>query len=1333
MLTNEEIFEEYLLCSEDPKYAIEKYLKTFDKTQEGFVPFKLFKKQREIIDNYEKYRFNLITKPRQAGISTTTQAYAAMKCVFADKNNPETIIVIANKLTLAKKFAKGIKDFVAQMPRWAWGPEYYGTKEKEKVTIFEKDSQIEIELINGSKIIAVATSTDALRGYTPTFLIFDEAAFIDKGAELYGAAITSLGCLTKESLILTENGLVELNELVTEKDNIGFTDLITPHKVCNMYGNIVDATQTFVSEYGKTFRFKTKLGIELEGSWKHPILVKRGCDDIWVKMNDLVVGDEPIIQYNQNYFGGDSSFKFEYSKRSDNINLPIKLEDNLNFTYLLGLFLSKGNFTTNGVTITNIDENISDFLLKDEANLGNEFKKSGDKYLTFNSNELIEWFTLFGFKKCNARDKEIPLNILKMPKMVIKAFLQGLFDSGSVTTQKHIKYSATSKKLVKTLQTLLLNFGIVSSIKYSNGKNVCGVYDLKIHSEDAIKFYDEIGFRLEMKQNGRDFLLNKMVNSVFTSVIENKSIFIDEIVLVEEFEDYTYDLHVPDSNSFISNGVISHNTGGKSILISTPNGYDALYYKTYEQSINGDNDYNIIEMKWYQDPRYNKDLRWLNKEGVSFSEVEFTHESYEASLRENLKPTSKWYEDMCKGMNNDKRRISQELDVSFLGSGGNVIDDEYIMMQENLNVCDPKFIDKKYFDGQYGLIWVWDEPIEKHEYIMACLPIGEKVLTENGLVNIEDVKFSDKLIGENGEYVNIINTQIYPVVNEDVYEVKMSNTFRTTKFTKEHPILISKPNLDLNHEKNDFNYTKMESVEIGDWCKVPNIYKKTIEGVFDGKWVSNPDFDSDNPLEVLDFWWFIGVWLGNGQLDDVKNSHTMSLSFNKTDTDKMDKCFLLINKIFNVKPSVVEEGPLVNLVFDSKFLYYFILENFGENKDNKKIAEWVKFTPKEYKEELLRGCLGSSLLINVDKDSPKISFVSVNLTLLESIQDIIFSLGVISSINKLKGDKRKEIYNLKLSNYSSLELIKLLYDDLNTFSFVDDVTLNKGSVKSCHFDDDKDYIYFRVNDITRSEYTGNVYNFECETHTFMCHHITTHNCDVARGDGSDSSTFQIIDFTTMEQVCEYQGKIQPDLFAEIIDDYGKRYNAYVVVDNIGVGGTTAMRLEEMKYPNLHYDESKSRLFNTNTNPIDDKNKVPGFNVNGVRLNLVSLLEEKVRTNTVKIRSKRLINEMRTFIYKNARPDHMEGYHDDCLMALGMGLWVLEHSFKKLRKVSEMTKSMLSGWIMPNNNIDSVVNSGFVPKDSKNKKSLPKPKFSAVVAKNMQDPNGDYSWLFSGFK
>jgi hypothetical protein len=58
-----------------------------------------------------------------------------------------------------------------------------------------------------------------------------------------------------------------------------------------------------------------------------------------------------------------------------NINIPNKLSDNLDFCYLLGLFVAEGNFTSRGITITNVDKQITDFLTNDIAKLGNGFKK----------------------------------------------------------------------------------------------------------------------------------------------------------------------------------------------------------------------------------------------------------------------------------------------------------------------------------------------------------------------------------------------------------------------------------------------------------------------------------------------------------------------------------------------------------------------------------------------------------------------------------------------------------------------------------------------------------------------------------------------------------------------------------------------------------------------------------------------------------------------------------------------------------------------------------------------------------------------------------------------
>jgi hypothetical protein len=585
MLTAQEIFKEYSKCLMNPVYAIETYLETFDKTQEGFVPFKLFPRQKEIINAYEKHRFNLVTKPRQAGVSTTTAAYMAIKVGWADSDNPENVLIIANKQELAFEFLAKIKDFLSQLPRWVWGHEYYGNPKNESKTIFTTDSKKEIKLPNGSRVKAVATSKDALRGFTPTFLIMDEAAYIDNGAEVFGAALTALG------------------------------------------------------------------------------------------------------------------------------------------------------------------------------------------------------------------------------------------------------------------------------------------------------------------------------------------------------------------------------TGGRATLISTPNGMDPLYFKTYDQAKTKKNNFNIIEMKWYEDLRYNKDLRWTKGDDIE-KEIYFSFESYTARIDDGWKPTSTWYEQMCMGMNNDSRMIAQELDVSFIGSGGNVISEEYIDFHEKNNVIEPKIT-----MGFENEIWIWEEPQENHQYIMGV--------------------------------------------------------------------------------------------------------------------------------------------------------------------------------------------------------------------------------------------------------------------------------------------------------------------------------------------------------------------------------------DVSRGDGEDSSTIIIIDFTTMEQVMEYQGKIQPDLLAQIVEEYGNLYEAYTVVDVTGgMGVSTVLKLLEFNYKRLHYDDASGKILSARQrelNTYTKKDKIPGFHATNVRVPMISNLEYKIRTNAIKIRSSRLTSEMKTFIYKNGRPDHMEGYHDDLLMSLAMGLWVMEHSFKKLERLEKQNKAILNSWL-------SGANASTTPtvreKDPETGVVSQKINTTHTAYKNVQDPRGQYSWLFA---
>lgn len=194
-LTKEQLYVEYARCIKDTPYALRTYLQTYDNTVSQYVPLELFPDQVSLLNDYENYNENIALKYRQAGVSTVTAAWVSKKLAFAHKKKPEKILIIANKLDTAIEMANKVRSFTEQWPKWV-GIDFSK----------EKDSQRHYKLNNGCEVKAVATSKDALRGYTPTILIFDEAAYIEADSDFWAACMASLSTGGKVIVISTPNG-----------------------------------------------------------------------------------------------------------------------------------------------------------------------------------------------------------------------------------------------------------------------------------------------------------------------------------------------------------------------------------------------------------------------------------------------------------------------------------------------------------------------------------------------------------------------------------------------------------------------------------------------------------------------------------------------------------------------------------------------------------------------------------------------------------------------------------------------------------------------------------------------------------------------------------------------------------------------------------------------------------------------------------------------------------------------------------------------------------------------------------------------------------------------
>jgi len=184
--------------------------------------------------------------------------------------------------------------------------------------------------------------------------------------------------------------------------------------------------------------------------------------------------------------------------------------------------------------------------------------------------------------------------------------------------------------------------------------------------------------------------------------------------------------YIEAGDDFWAASMASLSTGGKIILISTPNGYDPIYYGVYDQAIRGINDFHITDLRWFKDPRYTKDLKWvkcsdivhymLNREQYIDDDVvlyDFDIEKYQELHELGYKPYSSWFESMSKKFKYDRRKIAQELECDFLGSGDGVIPGE---IQENIAKNMIRVPKEKYMQGTF---WHWKEPIQGHRYIMG--------------------------------------------------------------------------------------------------------------------------------------------------------------------------------------------------------------------------------------------------------------------------------------------------------------------------------------------------------------------------------------------------------------------------------------------------------------------------------------------------------------------------------------------------------------------------------------------------------------------------------------
>ncbi len=187
--------------------------------------------------------------------------------------------------------------------------------------------------------------------------------------------------------------------------------------------------------------------------------------------------------------------------------------------------------------------------------------------------------------------------------------------------------------------------------------------------------------------------------------------------------------------------------------------------------------------------------------------------------------------------------------------------------------------------------------------------------------------------------------------------------------------------------------------------------------------------------------------------------------------------------------------------------------------------------------------------------------------------------------------------------------------------------------------------------------------------------------DVARGDGKDHSAFHIIDVENNVQVAEYKGQLGTKEYGHLLVGIATEYNeALLVIENNSIGWATIQTVIDRGYTNLYYSPKSGevRADSYFEQYMDTSKMTPGFTMSSrTRPMVISKFQESLSDKGVTFQSKRLLEEMRTFVWKNGKPEAQSGYNDDLVLSFSIGQYMRDTAFKYKQHGMDLTKNMLN--------------------------------------------------------
>lgn len=362
--------------------------------------------------------------------------------------------------------------------------------------------------------------------------------------------------------------------------------------------------------------------------------------------------------------------------------------------------------------------------------------------------------------------------------------------------------------------------------------------------------------------------------------------------------------------------------------------------------------------------------------------------------------------------------------------------------------------------------------IPDHDVLTAgfpCFTAGHRIVTDKGLVNIEDIRKGDRVLTHKGRYQKVV-VPMRKLFSGDLYEITAKYYRIPIKVTPEHPFWTKR------------GWVKAEDLREGDYVGMPLNKRSELPEQFTYTKKLNQNKEttkkSELPFDNPHFWNFIGYWLAEGWTVDrrnrkqgIRNAYRIVLAANE---EKLSYISNVLNEL-NINYTVTKEKTCYKVhIIDME--YWLFVKEFtkGSKASDKRLPEFVHSLPRYLASALIDGYR------NGDGCSSKgyTQYTSISLPLLEGIQRLL-----------LKTEKR--LYSLMRASSAGVT-----YIEGRKVNVKECYQLRGGSAQGGCVEFTDDYVYYKLDRIRKERVTDVlVYNFEVDVDNSYClPMIAVHNC-----------------------------------------------------------------------------------------------------------------------------------------------------------------------------------------------------------------------------------------------